>query len=252
MRDTGDTSWDAVAGWYDRLLADPESYQSQVVLPGLMRLIEADGKLDKSDKFIDIACGQGFFSKSYLAAGAGEVVGSDISPELIDLARKSAEGQKDISFHVAPAHKQEFAKTGYFSRASIILALDNIRELQETVSEVARVLVRGGKLYIVINHPSFRIVGQSFWEYDSRKHIQYRRLDAYLSESSKKIVMNPGKVASGVGGVATVTFHRPISAYVKALAQSGFAVTNMEEWISHKKSEKGPRAKAEDKARKEF
>jgi ubiquinone/menaquinone biosynthesis C-methylase UbiE len=248
------TSWGAVADWYDRLLADPDSYQSQVVLPGLLRLIENDGKLDKNDKFIDLACGQGFFSKAYLAAGAGEVVGSDISPELIDLARASVVGNKNISFHVASAHKQEFAKTGYFTRASIILALDNIRELPEAVAELTRVLVRGGRLYIVINHPAFRVIGGSSWGYDERKHVQYRRLEAYMSESSKKVVMNPGKTTEdGVGaGVTTTTFHRPMSTYVGALAQAGFAVTNMAEWVSHKKSERGPRSKAEDKARKEF
>ncbi|MFM2357738.1 MAG: hypothetical protein RJA61_475, partial [Candidatus Parcubacteria bacterium] len=40
--------------------------------------------------------------------------------------------------------------------------------------------------------------------------------------------------------------------YVKNLANAGFAVVRLEEWISHKKSEVGPRQKAEDKARIEF
>jgi hypothetical protein len=40
--------------------------------------------------------------------------------------------------------------------------------------------------------------------------------------------------------------------YMKALSSAGFAITRIEEWISHKKSEKGPRQEAEDRARKEF
>ncbi len=36
------------------------------------------------------------------------------------------------------------------------------------------------------------------------------------------------------------------------LAKHGFAVTRLEEWISNKKSQKGPRVTAEDKARKEI
>ncbi|MBI2075302.1 MAG: SAM-dependent methyltransferase, partial [Candidatus Harrisonbacteria bacterium] len=33
---------------------------------------------------------------------------------------------------------------------------------------------------------------------------------------------------------------------------AGFAVTDMEEWVSHRTSERGPRAKAEDRARREI
>ena len=50
----------------------------------------------------------------------------------------------------------------------------------------------------------------------------------------------------------TVTFHRPLQVFVKALSKSGFALTRLEEWISHKESEKGPRQKAENKSRKEI
>jgi len=40
--------------------------------------------------------------------------------------------------------------------------------------------------------------------------------------------------------------------YFKALNKAGFAVSLMEEWNSHKKSQAGPRADAEDIARKEI
>jgi hypothetical protein len=39
---------------------------------------------------------------------------------------------------------------------------------------------------------------------------------------------------------------------MKALSKHRFAITRIEEWISHKESEKGPRKEAEDRARKEF
>jgi hypothetical protein len=52
--------------------------------------------------------------------------------------------------------------------------------------------------------------------------------------------------------IKTISFHRPLQYYVKLFAKNGFAITRLEEWISHKKSEKGPRSEAEDKARKEI
>jgi hypothetical protein len=50
----------------------------------------------------------------------------------------------------------------------------------------------------------------------------------------------------------TVSFHRPLQFYFKIFSKLGFAVERLEEWNSNKKSEAGPRAKAEDKARKEI
>ena len=50
----------------------------------------------------------------------------------------------------------------------------------------------------------------------------------------------------------TVSFHRPLQAYMKALEKAGFSLTRLEEWTSYKTSEAGPRKDAEDKARKEI
>ena len=49
-----------------------------------------------------------------------------------------------------------------------------------------------------------------------------------------------------------MSYHRPLQLYMKELAKHGFVLAGLEEWISHRLSEKGPRAKAEDRARKEF
>ena len=47
-------------------------------------------------------------------------------------------------------------------------------------------------------------------------------------------------------------YHRPISYYVNALAQSDFAIEEMGEWCSHKTSQPGPRSNAENYARSQF
>jgi hypothetical protein len=60
-------------------------------------------------------------------------------------------------------------------------------------------------------------------------------------------VTNPGK-----SGDYTWTFHKPIEAYVKALRNAGLLVDVLEEWPSHKVSTSGPRAAAENTARKEI
>jgi hypothetical protein len=81
---------------------------------------------------------------------------------------------------------------------------------------------------------------------------QYRRVDGYLSSGSKEIVMNPGAAASGKEPVVTMTYHRPIQAYINALGHAGFAVDAMEEWPSVRQSQPGPRAAEENRARREI
>ena len=81
---------------------------------------------------------------------------------------------------------------------------------------------------------------------------QYRRVDGYLSPGQQEITMNPGKAAQGSKPVITMTYHRPIQAYVKALADAGFAVEAIEEWPSLRRSKPGPRGAEENRARREI
>jgi hypothetical protein len=62
------------------------------------------------------------------------------------------------------------------------------------------------------------------------------------------IVTHPGKDPKRY----TWTFHRPLQSYVKALRGAGLVVDALEEWASHKRSDSGPRAKAENTARREI
>ena len=50
----------------------------------------------------------------------------------------------------------------------------------------------------------------------------------------------------------TTSYHRPLQYYVKALKEAGFCMTDLEEWTSHRESTRGPRAKAENRARNEI
>ncbi|OHA26752.1 MAG: hypothetical protein A3C06_01235 [Candidatus Taylorbacteria bacterium RIFCSPHIGHO2_02_FULL_46_13] len=237
-----DTSWNSVAGWYDDMLADSESYQQKVILPNLMRLAgEVHGK-----KILDLACGQGFFSESLVKAGAS-VIGVDLSKELIVLAQKRLGDAGE--FLAGSIEKLPLAiKAETFDSALCVLALQNVRDLDSAVRETARVLKPGGRFLIVLNHPAFRIPKCSSWGFDEAQKIQYRRLDSYLSEIKTDIVMNPSAKESAT----TVSFHRPLQVYFKMFAKHGFSVHRLEEWISHKKSEPGARHDAENLARHEF
>lgn len=238
------TSWGGVADWYDAHLQQPTgTYHRDVLLPNLTRLMA----IKPGMRLLDVACGNGYFSREFFRQGAA-VVGVDIAPELISLAKKQS--PKEIEYHVAPAHAMPFVADGSMDAVLISLAIQNMENVKEVFAECHRALKPGGKMFVVMNHPAFRVPKASFWGFDKQngKAVQYRRIDQYLSESKKAIQMHPGDAPEET----TLSFHRPLQFYFKALHKAGFVVGRLEEWISHKKSAKGPKQAAEDRARKEI
>ena len=243
------TSWGEVAEWYNDLLENSEdSYQKNVILPNLIRLV--DPRPDMT--ILDLACGQGFFSFASAQAGA-KVIGCDISKELIGLAKDKAIKEKNgnVEFYVTPSDKVAFIQDKTVDLITIVLAIQNIENIVGTFAECSRVLKPNGKLILILNHPSFRIPQRSSWQWDEKDNKQYRRIDGYMSEQSFNIDMTPGEKDESKKKF-TISFHRPLQQYVKALAKSDFSIKRLEEWISHKKSQDGPRSAEEDRIRKEI
>ncbi len=241
-RKSKETSWGNVAHWYDTLLEKgDDTYQAKVVLPNLTRAMA----LHKGERVLDLACGQGFFARAFHLAGA-EVAGVDISKELIVLAQNQS--PKEIRYFAREASDLGVFTDGYFEKISIVLSIQNIEAPHKVFKECARILKPGGKLFIVLNHPAFRVLKESSWGYDEQTKTQYRRIDRYMSESKVEIDMNPSRP----GTAMTISFHRPLQYYFKTLANAGFSVARLEEWLSHRESEKGPKKDAEDRARQEI
>lgn len=241
------TSWGQVADWYESYLSGPDTFQEKVIKPNLLRLLE----LKRGETVLDLACGSGFFARALAEQGA-RVIGVDLSPELVSLAREQTGPRLDVSYLVSPSHQLKEIADASIDKAIIVLALQNISEAKGTLAELRRALKSDGKIYLVLNHPAFRVPKRSSWGWDEEEKVQYRRIDEYLSESKVEIVMHPSSRRSKAEAESTISFHRPLQYYFKLLSSSGFAVTRLEEWVSHKESEPGKRSKAENKARHEF
>ena len=137
------TSWGNVAGWYDELIEQkPGNYQKDLILPNLLRLVAPQ----KGDKILDLACGQGFFSREFWKKGA-DVIGLDISPELIALAESKIKQEKKIAngirFGVAPADALKTVDDGTVDKITVVLAIQNIENMNGTFGECTRVLKPG-------------------------------------------------------------------------------------------------------------
>lgn len=235
------TSWGKEAEWYGKHLAEEDTYHAKVILPNLLRVIAPK----KGLHVLEIGCGEGFFARALAHEGA-QVTACDISPELIALGK---EQKGNIEYRVSPAQDLSWVKLASQDVVLAVLTLQNMDKLDVVMKEVARTLKKGGRFVFVLNHPIIRVPQASAWGYDEATKTQYRRLDGYLSGKKVTIDMHPGK-----GGKRSLTysFHRSLQEYMKVLRGAGFAIVRLEEWISHKTSEPGPKAQAENTSRKEF
>ncbi len=237
------TSWEGVAGWYGRHLEKDGTFQEAVVFPGAERLLSpVPGK-----RYLDIACGEGAFSRQIARRPGIRVSGFDAAPSLIARAKRLAPKNADYLVADAKAFADRYPPAA-FDGASCILAIQNIDEIGPVFRDAARVLKPGSAFVLVMNHPSFRQPRQSGWGWDEGRKLQYRRVDKYLGAYDVPIQAHPGSAPD----VVTHSFHRPLQAYVKALSASGFVLADLEEWSSHRVSDSGPKARAENASRTEI
>ncbi|HEX7263815.1 MAG TPA: methyltransferase domain-containing protein [Candidatus Dormibacteraeota bacterium] len=111
---------------------------------GRMRMLELAG-LQPRMRVLDLACGPGNLSRLVAAriAPGGEVVGIDLAPGMIDLARRS--GIVGASFEVMDIEQLAFADAT-FDGAICGHGLQFAPNLSRALSEARRVLKPGGRL----------------------------------------------------------------------------------------------------------
>lgn len=250
------TGWGKVASWYDNTISAEASTQKDLILPELLKFFPLSQV--KNKRIIDLGCGTGFFLKEYLK-GEGlnkpdKSLGIDIDSELLELAKEYLHDEvEDDKVALMQADATDLKGIGdkSFDVVLSVESLPNINNLNLFAKEVSRILTIGGKLILVVNHPSFRVPQSSDWYFDKDKQKQGRIVYKYKTSHSIKIDMNPG-VKTKDKKIYTTTFHRTFEEYLNTFTKSGLTFSFMKEICSNKKSQISAKQKAEDEARSEI
>jgi SAM-dependent methyltransferase len=212
--------WETHAAWWQEQFtqgADPE-YEDQI-LP----LVAA--QLAGARRVLDVGCGEGQVARHLVGAGAHadggaarRVVGVDpVRNQIIEAQRRGC----GPTYAQAEAAALPFGD-GAFDAAVACLVFEHIESYEQAIGEVARVLAPGGVFLFLLNHPLLQ-APDAGWVID---HLvdppeEYWRVGAYLRETH--LVEEVEK------GVHIPFVHRPLSAYVNALAAAGLLVEHMAE-----------------------
>lgn len=106
---------------------------------------------------IDYACGDGFFARAWKRRGADKVVGVDLSPEMIGLARQIEQNNPlGITYFIEDA--SILKKIGNFDLATAIFLFnyaEDVETLSKMIANVAANITSGGRLVAVVPNPGF-------------------------------------------------------------------------------------------------
>ncbi|MEA3018899.1 MAG: hypothetical protein QOI47_423 [Actinomycetota bacterium] len=205
--------WETNAGWWQEGFtdgADPE-YEEQI-------LPLAAECLAGAQRVLDVGCGEGQVARLAAKVGAGLVVGIDPTWAQVEVAAQRGGG---VSYARAGAAALPFPDAA-FDAVVACLVFEHIREVDEAIAEVARVLEPGGRFTFFLNHPLLQ-TPNSGWIDD---HVldppeQYWRIGPYLVEDESLEEVEKD--------VFIPFIHRPLSRYVNALIANGLLLTRMEE-----------------------
>lgn len=202
--------WETHAKWWiDGFTdgVDPE-YEEQI-LPLAAR------ELSGARKVLDIGCGDGQVSRLAARLGA-DVIGIDPTWNCVSVA-----GERGTVVARAGAAQLPFADAS-FDAVVACLVFEHIRDVDDAIAEVARVLQPGGRFCFFLNHPLLQ-TPNSGWIDDQflDPPEQYWRIGEYLTENET--------IEEVEKDVFIPFIHRPLSRYVNALSDNGLLLQRMEE-----------------------
>ncbi len=225
--------WDrAVDSWVEFVRGGKDYYREFMNGPALKRMMGDVGGM----RVLDIACGEGYFSRLYAGEGAS-VTGVDFSERMIDAAVEEEERDPlGVEYHVADASDLSMLESGSFDVAFNFMALMDMDDYESAIGEASRVLKRGGRFVFAITHPCFEIRSLDGaevcgWETrispDGAKEYLFLWVRDYFRRHSDSVEWK--KSERRPYGFTTTSFHRTLSDYVNALSKHGLLVRRIEE-----------------------
>ncbi len=138
---------DAVRTMFDRIapVYDPMNRLMTAGLDVRWRRLAAAAVVRPGDRVLDAACGTGDFALADLDAGAGEVVGIDFAPRMLERARRKS---TEVEWIQADLLALPFPD-GSFDAATVGFGVRNLAELERGLRELRRILRPGGRIAVL-------------------------------------------------------------------------------------------------------
>jgi len=217
--------WDAMAAYWDEHMEAGKTWQQGLVEPAVEKVLE----VRSGERVLEIACGNGQFSRRMAELGAS-VLASDFSEPMLERAR--AHGG-DVEYRRADATDEAalvaLGDAGSFDAVVCNMALMDIPEIEPMARALAALLAPGGRFVFSTLHPSFnsapgtsRVLEQS----DDDTGV----VRTYFLKITRYITPTPGRGVALEGQPEIQWyFHRSLSDLLRPFLENGFVFDAVEE-----------------------
>lgn len=167
-------------------------------------------ELKPGERVLDLSCGSGWATRLLAARVAqdqqpGQVVGVDISGEMISLARESSREFSNIEYIQAPAESIPL-QANRFDKILSVEAFYYYPDQDRALEEMYRVLAPGGRLFVLIN---------VYRENPSWKHwITHLPVNAHLRSATEYVQLLQSHGFTGVSATQIPNKWQPPGGYV--------------------------------------
>lgn len=169
-------------------------------------------------RVVDLGCGFGWFCRWAREAGAGPVLGLDLSEKMLERARAET-ADAGIEYRRADLESLSLP-AGAFDLAYSSLAFHYVEDFGRLTGEVRQALAPGGRFVFSIEHPIYMAAERPGWITDA----DGRRVWPVASYQRE------GRRVTDWLAPGVVKFHRTIGTTLNALIAAGFAIARVEEW----------------------
>lgn len=230
-------AWETNAVWWDAYYKEGNEFHLSLIAPATERLLA----VRRDETILDIACGNGAFSRRMAALGA-RVVAFDFSASFIDRAKERTIERADrIDYHVLDATDSKGLLRlgeGRFDAAVCTMALMDMQEIEPLARALPLLLKPGARFVFSIMHPCFNHTG-------SRLTLEEEDRDGnlVLTRAAKVTRYMTPFASKGIGirgqPVPQTYFHRPLQELFGTFFRHGFALDGLEERAFDGKAEGG-------------
>lgn len=209
------TSFGAFAKEYDERMGDNGDYTHQNSIdPALFDLLANV----KGLKIYDVGCGNGYIARKLVKNGASEVWASDISPELIDIA-KTKYPVNGIKYSVQDAADFKGLPEGYFDIVIMNMAIFYVENLEKFAKGIAKILKKDGRFIFSYDHPLRYVAGKD----TGRELDPVEEIRPYLQDRAVS-VYNTWTKRNDIN-----IYYRPMGSYINTLSDVGLMVSRVRE-----------------------
>lgn len=218
--------WNQLGSWWDNHIQEGNEFHCQLIAPITERLLE----LKPGEKVLDIACGNGQFSRQMARLGA-DVVAFDFSESFLACARQRTPEELKIAYHQIDATNiEQLLALGIqqFDAAVANMALMDIADIEPLLEALQHLLKPGGRFIFSVLHPCFnscdsQLMAEEVLQNEQMKAIHSVKIFQYIHPLIYKgvgIIEQP---------VSHYYFHRPLSQLLNSCFDVGFVLDRLEE-----------------------